>query len=118
MVRDKDFRRLDKFWWFLAFTVGAAAGALMLQFLHAESTFWIIIFLGAIVGAVAIFEQFGDARGRASRVGGGPFRWGVSAAPNQPSPPRKPADNKRQAHRAQLHAITGKKNVEPPSTGS
>jgi hypothetical protein len=118
MARDKGFRRLDKFWWVLAFTLGTAAGALSLNFLRAENTFWAILFLAAIAGAVAIFEQFGDRRSRSTRAPSNPARWGGRGLPNHPLPARKQTAVKRPAHRAQLHAISGKKNAEPPSSGT
>jgi len=68
MPRDKGSRRLFKFWWVLAFTLGAAGGALSSEFLHAQNTFWIVLFLGAVAGAVAIFEHFGDPSGSKSRA--------------------------------------------------
>jgi len=118
MARDKGSRRLVKFWWVLAFTLGTAGGALSSEFLHSQNTFWIVLFLGAIAGAVAIFEQFGDPRGRASRTPTNPSRWGGRSLPNHSAPPHKQANGKRPARRAQLHAITGKKNAEPPSSGT
>ena len=118
MARDKGSRRLTKFWWVLSFTLGTAGGALSYEFLHAQNTFWIVLFLGAVAGAVAIFEQFGDPRSRGSRGPVNPPRWGGRSLPNHPPPPRKQANGKRQARRAQLHAITGKKNAEPPSSGT
>ncbi len=118
MARDKGSRRLYKFWWVLAFTLGTAAGALSLNFLHAENTLWITLFLAAIAGAVAIFEQFGVPRGRGSRAPVSPARWGGRGLPNHPLPARKQTAVKRPARRAQLHAISGKKNAEPPSSGT
>jgi hypothetical protein len=118
MPRDKGSRRLYKFWSVLAFTLGTAAGALSFSFLHAQNTLWAILFLAAIAGAVAIFEQFGDPRGRGARIPANPARWTGRGLPHHPLPPRKPAAVKRPARRAQLHAITGKKNVEPPSSGT
>jgi hypothetical protein len=119
MARDKVSRHLSKFWWVLAFTLGSAGGALSSEFLHAQNTFWIILFLGAVSGAVAIFEQFGESRGRRSRAtSGNTPRRGGRSLPNHPLPPHKQANGKRPARRAQLHAITGKKNAEPPSSGT
>ena len=118
MARDKSPRHLDKFWWVLAFTLGTAVGALSLNFLHGQFTFWITVFLGAIAAAVAIFEQFGDARSRGSRASSGPTRWGGRGLPSHPLPARKQTALKRPARRAQLHAISGKKNAEPPSSGT
>lgn len=118
MARDINSRRLHKFWWVLAFTLGSAAGALALSFFHAEGTFWITLFLAAIAGAVAILELFGDPRSRGLRAPSNPARWGGRGLPSHPPPVRKPTAVKRPARRAQLHAISGKKNVEPPSSGT
>src|SRR5579863_6766151 len=111
MARDKGSRRLTKFWWVLAFTLGTAGGALSFEFLHAQNTFWIVLFLGAVAGAVAIFEQFGDPQSRGLRGPVSPPRWGGRNLPNHPSPQRNQANTKHAARRAQLHAITGKKNA-------
>jgi hypothetical protein len=118
MARDKGSRRLFKFWWVLAFTLGTAGGALSSEFLHAQNTFWIVLFLGAISGAVAIFEQFGDSRVHKSRSPLNTPRWGGRNLANHSSSSQKHATGKRPARRAQLHAITGKKNAEPPSSGT
>ena len=118
MARDKGFRRLSKFWWVLAFTLGTAGGALSLDFLHAENTLWIVLFLAAIAGAVAIFEQFGDPVSRPLRTPSNAPRWSGRTLPSHPLTPRKQATVKRPARRAQLHAITGKKDAEPPSSGT
>jgi len=118
MARDKGSRRLSKFWWVFTFTLGTAGGAISSEFLHAQNTFWIILFLGAVAGAVAIFEQFGDQRGRGARAPLSAPRWSGRSLPNHPLSPHKQAVGKRPARRAQLHAITGKKNAEPPSSGT
>lgn len=118
MARDKDSGRLLKFWFVLAFTFGTAAGALSLEFLHAQGTFWIILFFSVIAGAVAIFEEFGEPRSRNLRDPINPLRWGRRGQPLHPVTPRKPTNGKHPARRAQLHAITGKKNAEPPSSGT
>ena len=118
MARETGSGRPYKFWWVLAFTLGTAGGALASQLLHAQNTVWIILFLGAVTGAVAIFEQFGDSRGRESRAPINPARWGGRSLPSHPVLPRTQANGKLQARRARLHAITGKKNAEPPSSGT
>lgn len=118
MARDKGSRRLSRFWWALAFTLGAAAGALSLEFLHAQDTFWTILFLSAITVAIAIFEQFGAPRGGSLRSPSNSSRWGGRSVANHPIPARKQTAGKAPRRRAQLHAITGKKTVEPPSSSS
>jgi hypothetical protein len=118
MARETGSRRLFKFWLVLAFTLGAAGGAASSEFLHAQITFWFILFFGAITGAIAIFEQFGDPRGRSQSLPMNSPRWGGRSLSNQPPPPRTQVNGKRPARRAQLHAITGKKNAEPPSSGT
>jgi hypothetical protein len=118
MARDKGSRRLFKFWLVLAFTGGTAVGALALSFLHTQGTLWVILFFGAIAGALAIFEQFGKPRGNNLRAPVKPSRWSRRTQPFHPATPRKPANAKPPARRAQLHAITGKKSAEPPSSGT
>jgi len=118
MARETGSGRLYKFWWVLAFTLGTAVGALAFSLLHAQNTVWVILFFGAVTGAVAIFEQFGDSGGRVSRAPLNPARRGVRNLPSHSLPPRAQANGKHHARRAQLHAITGKKNADPPSSGS
>jgi hypothetical protein len=118
MARETGSWRLFKFWLVLAFTSGAAGGAISFEFLHAQNTFWIVLFLAAVTGAVAIFEQFGDPRGRAQRSPMNPPRSGGRGLSSHTSPSRTSVNGKHPARRAQLHAITGKKNAEPPSSGT
>jgi hypothetical protein len=118
MARQTGSRRLFKFWLVLAFTLGTLGGAIASEFLHVQNTFWIILFLGAVTGAVAIFEQFGDPRGLAQRPAINPPRWGGHGLSGHKLPPRTQVNHKHPARRAQLHAITGKKNAEPPSSGT
>jgi hypothetical protein len=117
MARDKVSRRLSKFWWALAFTLGVAGGALSLEYLHAQNTFWVILFLAAISGAVAIFEQFGAPSGSGLRAPLNPPRWNGRGLANHSSPAHKQTVGKHSRRRAQLHAISRKKSGEPPSAG-
>jgi hypothetical protein len=118
MARETGSGRLYKFWWVLAFTLGTAVGELASTLLHAQNAFWIILFLGAVTGAVAIYEQFGESRGRRSRAPINPKRRGTRNPPGDSLPPRAEASGKQHARRVQLHAIAGKKNADPPSSGS
>jgi len=118
MARDKGSRRLNKFWFVSAFTCGVAAGAVSLSYVRAQGTFWIVLFFGAIAGAVAIFEQFGKPHSNSLRSPAGPSRWTRRAQPFHPAAPRKSAGGKPPARRAKLHAINGKKSAEPPSSGT
>jgi hypothetical protein len=90
MARDKGSRRLLKFWFVLAFTFGTITGALALKYLHAQGTLWIVLFFGAIAGAVAIFEQFGEPRGRKLRTPVSPSRWGRRVQPFEPAQAGQP----------------------------
>ncbi len=120
MARDKGSQRLFKFWLVLAFTLGIASGAFSLAYLRAQGTLWIVLFFGAIAGAVAMFEQFGKPSGHNLRAPAKPARWSRRTQPFHPVTPRKPANSKSKppARRAQLHAITGKKSAEPPSSST
>ena len=68
MARDKGSQRLFKFWFASAFTCGIAVGAFSLAYLRAQGTLWIVLFFGAIAGAIAIFEQFGKPLRKRSRA--------------------------------------------------
>jgi uncharacterized membrane protein YfcA len=118
MARDKGSQRLFKFWFASAFTCGIAVGAFSLAYLRAQGTLWIVLFFGAIAGAIAIFEQFGKPHGHNLRTPAKPSRWSRRTQPFHPVTPRKPVNTKPAARRAQLHAITGKKSAEPPSSST
>jgi len=118
MARDKGSRRLTKFWFMFVFTCGTAVGAILLSYLHIQGTLWAILLFGAIAGALAIFEQFSKPHGHNLRAPLGPSRWTRRAQPFHPGTPRKPVNGKPPVRRAKLHAITGKKSAEPPSSGT
>lgn len=118
MARDKGSRRLFIFWVASAFSGGIAVGAFSLANLHAQGTLWIVLFFAAISGAIAIFEQFGKPRSHNLRTPSKPSRWARRTQPFHPATPRKPVSRKPPARRAQLHAITGKKSAEPPSSST
>jgi uncharacterized membrane protein YfcA len=116
MTRDNGSRRLVKFWSALVFTLGVAVGAIALNYLQAQRTLWLIGFLGAVAGAVAIFEQFGEARDPGVR--GSYKHWQNRGRPTFSAAPRKEAKNKPPSRRGQLRAINGKKTADPPSSGA
>lgn len=115
MTRDNGSRRLVKFWSALAFTIGVAAGAIALTYLQAQRTLWLVGFLGAVAGALAIYEQFGE-----TRAGGrGTYKhWQTRGRTSFPSAPRKDSKTKPPTRRGQLRAINGKKTADPPSSGA
>ena len=95
MAREMGSGRLYKFWLLLAFTLGTAGGTLASYLLHTQNTLWIILFLGAVTGAVAIFEQFGDSRGRGLHTPINPARWRGRSLPSHPLPPLTQTNGKR-----------------------
>ena len=116
MTRDNSSRGLVKFWSALAFTIGVAVGALALSYLQAQRTLWLIGFLGAVAGAVAIFERFGEVPGSSGR--GSYKHWRARSRATFTAGPRKEVKNKPPARRGQLRAINGKKTADPPSSGA
>lgn len=115
MAREKNSRRLVKFWWLAAFTAGVAVGAISLSVAGAQRTAWIASFLGAMACAVAIYEQFSDPAAVTrftSRPRGGWTRRGWL----HPTSPRKPVKVKPAPRRGQLRAIDGRKQT--PSANS
>jgi hypothetical protein len=100
MAREAGSRRLYKYRWMLSFTLGGVVGALSSEFMHGQNTFWIILFFGAVTGAVAIFEQFGEPRSPTLRTSINPARWGgrnlsIILCPRA----RRPASSARRAGR-------------------
>lgn len=116
MASGKGRQQLVGFWWVLAFMLGAAAGALSSSLIGISYTvWWVVGFCGSAALVVGIAEWFGQNR----RTGSGPAvmrRPLMRAKLNQSL--QKSSMNKTSMRRGQLHAITGRKRVEPPSSGA
>ncbi|HKV54890.1 MAG TPA: hypothetical protein VJN94_09620 [Candidatus Binataceae bacterium] len=115
MAGDYSSRRFVKFWWVLAFLAGAALGAFSITVVGVSDTVWGLVGFGVpIAGMVAALEWFGS-RGRGARSYQGPWR----RMPRGNGPQlHKSAKARPTPRRGQLHAITGRKTAEPPSSGS
>jgi hypothetical protein len=116
MAGDKGSRRFVRFWWVLAFTLGAIAGAGSLMLAGLQYTaWWIVGVCGTLMAVTAIFESYGDGHPilpRAARR-----RWHPPIQRHQPPIGRGSAKPKDPVRRGRLRAINGKKIAEPPSGG-
>jgi hypothetical protein len=119
MAYDNGSWRSTKLWWVLAiFMLGAAAGALSVNFAGLYSTFWWIIGLcGSLLAVSLFFERLHERR----QPGAGPTRnpWRKAVGLNFSTTSRKDAQKEKPVgRRGQLHAITGRKTADPPSRPS
>jgi hypothetical protein len=108
-------RQLVGFWWVLAFMLGAAAGALSANLVGLSYTvWWIVGFCGSAAVVVWMAEWFGQSRGTSV----GTKRWRPNARVMLTQPAQKNSRDKASRSRGQLHAITGRKRADPPSSGA
>jgi hypothetical protein len=113
MAGDNGSRRFVKFWWVLAFIVGVPVGAVSVITCGLPDTIWGIVGFGLpIAGMVAALEWFGGRRRKTSPVRSQWRRLPRVEAPQS----RKTAKARPTQRRGQLHAITGRKTAEPPSS--
>ena len=113
MSGDKRSTPLVKFWWVLAATLGAAAGAISAGLWGLGNAFWGILGVGVPIAlAVGFVERSGPGR-----RGPGASR-GPRVGRHEPAPRRRHEGYKSFSRRGKLHAITGRKSAEPPSSGS
>jgi len=114
MAGDHGSRRFVKVQWAIAFTLGLAAGTLSTTLFGITYTLWALAGCSAMAGAIGMFEWFGQKRLlglRRQSQARKPERMNLTPPPSKTSkgnPPR----------RGQLHAITGRKAADPPSSGA
>ncbi len=112
MSGSKGSRRLTKFWWVLSAMVGAAMGATAATTQGLLSAIWAIVGVGVpILVVVGILEWTADGSKRIR-----PKQWRGLRRPMVQAQ-RGRGGNKLVPKRPQLHAINGRKAVEPPSSG-
>jgi hypothetical protein len=115
MAGDEDSRRFVVLWWVLAFMAGIPAGVLSVTYFGVTDTIWGLAGFGApLVGVVAALEWFGQ---RHRRVQAPRRQWRRPPRVNS-TPARKVAKGRPPLGRGQLHAISGRKTAEPPSSSS
>jgi hypothetical protein len=115
MAGDERSRRFVVLWWVIAFMAGIPTGVLAVTFFGVTDTIWGLAGFGVPIAAViAALEWYGQ-RHRASLTPRRQWR----------RPPRANAISTRSAvkgrpplGRGQLHAITGRKAADPPSSSS
>ncbi len=114
MAGDDGSRRFVVLWWVLAFMAGIPAGVVSVIYFGITNTIWGLAGFGVPIAAViAALEWFGWHRSaRVSR-----HQWRRSPR-SKTMPVRKAAKGRPPLKRGQLHAITGRKTAEPPSSSS
>lgn len=115
MAGDEGSRRFVVLWWVIAFMAGIPTGVLSATYFGVTDTIWGLVGFGVpIAGVIAALEWFGQRR-RSQRSQR--HRW---RRPPRPTPvsARKVAKGRTTTGRGQLHAITGRKTAEPPSSSS
>jgi hypothetical protein len=109
MSGDRSSPRLVRFWWVLAAMVGASAGAAAVVGWGFITTLWAIVGVGLPLAAMVGYLEWSD-RSRA-RPG-----WTSTAHRQLSAAPRGHSYKAPMRRRGQLHAITRRKSVEPPSS--
>jgi hypothetical protein len=113
MAGDVSSRRFVVLWWVLAFMVGVLAGVLAVTHFGVTDTIWGLAGFGVpIAGVIAALEWFGKRHrsGRNSR-----HQWRRPPR-STTTPGRKSTKSRPALGRGQLHAISGRKSAEPPSS--
>jgi hypothetical protein len=115
MAGDEGSRRFVVLWWALAFMAGIPTGVLAVNYFGMTDTIWGLAGFGVpIVGVIAALEWFGQ-RHRGVRTPRQQWRRRPRA---NTVPARKTIKGRPPPGRGQLHAITGRKTAEPPSSSS
>ena len=115
MAGDKGSRRFVVLWWVLAFMAGIPAGVVAVTFFGVTDTIWCLVGFGLpIAGVIAALEWFGR-RHRAMRS---PRRQWRQPPRANTMPARKVTKGRPSLSRGQLHAISGRKAADPPSSSS
>lgn len=109
MSGGKSSPRLVRFWWVLAAMLGAAAGAAAVVALGLTTTLWAIVGVGLPLAGMVGYLEWSDA-GRARPS------WKSTAHRPLTATPRGHNYKPPIRRRGQLHAITRRKTVEPPSS--
>jgi hypothetical protein len=115
MAGDEGSRRFVVLWWVIAFLAGIPTGALVVTFFGVTDTIWGLAGFGVpIAGVIAALEWFGQ-RHRSARTSRGQWRRPPRGTA---IPTRKAGKGRPSPKRGQLHAITGRKTADPPSSSS
>jgi hypothetical protein len=114
MAGDEGSRRFVVLWWVIAFMAGIPTGVLAVAFFGVTDTIWGLAGFGIPIAAViAALEWFGH-RNRGVRTR---RQWRKPPRTNV-IPARKATKGRPPLGRGQLHAITGRKTADPPSSSS
>jgi hypothetical protein len=116
MAGEHGSRQFVRVRWAIAFTLGIAAGTLSTTLFGITDTLWALAGCSAVAAAVGLFEWFGHERLLGPRRPNPRLQRPVRV--NFATPPRRTTKTKPPLRRGQLHAITGRKTVDPPSSGT
>jgi len=112
---DEGSRRFVVIWWVLAFMAGIPTGVFAVTFFGVTDTIWGLAGFGIpIAGVTFALEWFGQRR-RSTRTPRNQWR---RPPRGNAMPARKVAKGRPPHARGQLHAITGRKTADPPSSSS
>jgi hypothetical protein len=115
MAGDEGSRRFVVLWWVIAFMAGIPTGVLAVDFFGVTDTIWGLAGFGIpIAGVIAALEWFSQ-RNRGVRTAR--RQWRQPPRTNA-IPARKATKGRPPLGRGQLHAITGRKTADPPSSSS
>ncbi|MBV8772045.1 MAG: hypothetical protein JO166_06915 [Deltaproteobacteria bacterium] len=115
MAGDEGSRRFVVLWWVIAFLLGVPVGVLSATYFGVTDTIWGLAGFGVpIAGVIAALEWFGHRHRRARN----PRHQWRRAPRSAAIPARKAVKGRPAPGRGQLHAITGRKTAEPPSSSS
>jgi hypothetical protein len=116
MAGEHGSRQFVRVRWAIAFTLGIAAGTLSTTLFGLTGTLWALAGGSAVALAVGLFEWFGHERLLGPRRPNPRLQRPVRV--NFAARPRKTIERKPPLRRGQLYAITGRKTVDPPSSGT
>ncbi len=115
MAGDEGSRRFVVLWWVIAFMAGVPTGVLAVTFFGVTDTIWGLAGFGVpIAGVIAVLEWYGQ-RNRGVQAQRRQWRRPPQAGI---TPSRKATKGRPPLRRGQLHAITGRKTADPPSSSS
>ena len=115
MAGDEGSRRFVLLWLVIAFMAGIPTGVLAGAYFGVTDTVWGLVGFGVpIAGVIAALEWF-SKRHRRVRA---PRRQWRRPQPASVQPTRKVTKGRPAPGRAQLHAVTGRKTADPPSSSS
>jgi len=116
MAGDNSSRAFVNFWWILALTLCAVAGAFSADIVGLSGAVWGIVGLGVPIAAAAGLLGWFSAR-RLRGTNSSQNRKRRPLRRDFKPPPLKGQKSKAPVRHGQLYAIRGNKTADPPSSG-